>query len=262
MSAVTTRFFERVRLSKPDYLPYGLIGAWVFSMIMLPIARWLYGDVAIPWGVTLSVLLQVTAVLLILRPVWGVRRLAMTVITVCVAAWTVEFVGSHTGFPFGVYSYTDVLQPQLGDVPLILPLAWLMMLPSAWAVAACVTRGKRGLPFIVVSAVAFTAWDLFLDPQMVAWNLWTWAEPGGYFGIPWVNYAGWLLSSALITALARPWRLPVFPLLLIYGVTWALETIGMAFFWGLPGPAIVGFFGMGAMLLLGWRRWRGDTETV
>jgi len=113
--------------------------------------------------------------------------------------------------------------------------------------------------FVLVSALAFTAWDLFLDPQMVAWDLWRWADPGAinYFGIPFVNYAGWLLASAVITLIAGRiaplHRLPARPLLIIYAITWALETIGLAVFWGLPAPALVGSIGMGAMLLWAWR---------
>ena len=36
---------------------------------------------------------------------------------------------------------------------------------------------------------------------MVAWSLWLWDDPSGftYFGIPWINYAGWLLAGVTIT---------------------------------------------------------------
>jgi putative membrane protein len=40
------------------------------------------------------------------------------------------------------------------------------------------------------------------------------------------------------------------PLLLIYGITWALESIGLAVFWGLPGPAVAGFLVMGSVVAL------------
>lgn len=91
---------------------------------------------------------------------------------------------------------------------------------------------------------------------MAAWGLWVWENPKGYFGIPWSNYIGWLLASALITALVRPQNLPVYPLLLIYTITWALETIGLIFFWGLPGPALVGFVAMGSLVWLAWSKQR------
>jgi putative membrane protein len=141
-------------------------------------------------------------------------------------------------------------------VPLLIPLAWLMMLPPAWAVGSWLSGTDRGLRFVLVSAGAFTAWDLFLDPQMVAWGYWQWATPGGYFGIPWLNFGGWFLSSALITLVARPSALPIKPLLLIYIITWLLQSIGQALFWAMPGPALVGFLVMGSFVLLTIRRGR------
>lgn len=227
-----------------------LILAWVLAMISLPILRWTWGDAIIPAGVLAAVLLQAGAVLALLRQAWGGRRTLQVAALVGVLAWGVEALGSSTGFPFGAYHYTKSLQPQLLGVPLIIPLAWLMMLPPAWAVARLIA-GRYGAPtFVLASAVAFTAWDLFLDPQMAAWGFWVWERPGGYFGIPWVNYLGWLLASALLTALARPTALPLRSLLLIYAITWALESIGLAVFWGLPGPGLVGSIAMGGIVIV------------
>ena len=239
-----------------------LLLGWVAVMIALPIVGWFGGGAATLTGVLVGVLCQFAIVISVLAGAWGWRRTLQVLVTVVALAWAVEFLGSHTGFPFGVYAYTDKLQPQMGGVPLLIPLAWMMMLPPAWAVAQRMagprTTWQQHLRFIVLSALAFTAWDLFLDPQMVAWDLWRWANPGGpfplsYFGIPWTNYAGWLVGSALITAIVRPRPLPATPLLLIYTITWALESIGLAFFWGLSGPALVGFVGMGGMLVLAIR---------
>jgi putative membrane protein len=84
--------------------------------------------------------------------------------------------------------------------------------------------------------------------------LWTWETPCCYFGIPWSNFAGWLLASALITLVLRPQDLPLLPLLLIYTATWLLETVGLGIFWGMPGPALGGFFVMGMFVTLGWRQ--------
>ncbi|MDQ3248518.1 MAG: carotenoid biosynthesis protein, partial [Chloroflexota bacterium] len=173
-----------------------LIIIWDVVMISIPIVRWVLGDQILHWGVLVGVILQVMAVLAILSGAWGAKRtLAMTSI-VLPAAWLVERIGSSTGLPFGAYHYTALLQPQLGQVPLIIPLAWLMMLPPAWAVAAVITRARSRFWFILTSALAFTAWDFFLDPQMVGWGYWVWEQRGGYFGIPWTNFAGWVISAA------------------------------------------------------------------
>lgn len=229
----------------------GMIALWVVSMVSLPILRWVFGDDVLVLVVSVSVLCQLAAVLAVLHSVWGLERMAVTAGGVALLGWAVEFIGSSTGFPFGSYDYTSVLQPQIAKVPLLIPLAWLMMLPCAWAVTT-VLIGKQRSPllFAFVSALVFTAWDLFLDPQMVAWGFWVWEEPSGYFGIPWVNFLGWILCSFTITLLARPGHLTARPLLLIYGITWALESIGLVVFWGLPGPAAVGFLVMGSVVML------------
>jgi lycopene beta-cyclase len=235
-----------------------LLAAWVVMMIALPIVRATSSKAVFDWGVSLSVLLQAAAVLSVLYAAWGGRRTLQTAVLVAALTWAIEWLGSTTGFPFGPYSYTAALRPQLFHVPLLIPLAWLMMLPIAWAIAARLTGGARGWRFVALSALALTAWDLFLDPQMVAWGYWVWDNPVGYFGIPWSNYAGWLLTGAFITLAARPKELPLRPLLLIYTVTWFLEWFGLIFFWGLVGPGLVGFVGMGVFVLLGWRVARGE----
>lgn len=243
-----------IRIDRRDRLPYIFVGVWVLSMISVPIFRWVYGDSAIPTAMTVTVILNVAASLAVVFRAWPVGRALLSVIGVVGLAWLVEFIGHTTSIPFGAYKYTALLQPQLGGVPILIPFAWLMMLPPSWAVAFTLTRPLAAQPlirrvaFIAASAVSMTAWDLFLDPQMVNWGFWVWAEPSGYFGIPWSNYAGWLLAVTLITTAVVPAPLPIRPMVVIYGVTWVLMTIGLAVFWGLPGPALVGGVVMGAIL--------------
>ena len=160
----------------------------------------------------LGVLAQVTVVLLSLAITYPLSRVVTIAATVLLATWGIEALGSATGFPFGHYVYTSKLQPQSGGVPWLIPFAWLMMLPPAWA------------------------------------GLWVWEIPGGYFGIPWINFAGWWLSSAILTWIIHPRKLSRPPLLTIYTLTWAFQAIGLGLFWGQPGPALVGFFGMGVFV--------------
>ncbi len=240
---------------RPIYL---LIAVWVLSMISLPILRWTIGDVAIVWGVNLTTLLQMGSVLTVLWQAWGMTKTLRIALITIVMTWAVEATGVATGLPFGHYHYTAALQPQLLGVPILIAGAWLMMIPPSWAVARAITGKTSGLMFIVVSGLAMTAWDFFLDPQMVGWNLWTWDEVASfsYFGIPWINFVGWFVTAALVTWVTRPSELPVIPLLSIYGIVWVLQTIGQLVFWGLIGPAIVGFIAMGAFFGLALYRLR------
>ncbi|MFK8022819.1 MAG: carotenoid biosynthesis protein, partial [Ilumatobacter sp.] len=109
--------------------------------------------------------------------------------------------GTRTGLPFGHYGYTGGRRPQVAHVPVIVPLAWFGMgLPSREAAHAAL--GERSSPAarITLGSAAMTAWDLFLDPQMVGEGYWTWVRRGVYRGIPLSNYAGWLLTGFGIMA--------------------------------------------------------------
>lgn len=255
----------RTRLPAPTtvlQLRFVLMAAWVLVMVSIPIVRWVVGDGVLHWSVIAGVALQAAAVLAVLHGAWGGKETLRVAAIVIPLAWLVERIGSTTGVPFGAYHYTATLAPLLGGVPLVIPPAWLMMLPAAWAVAAVITGRSCGWQFVVVAALAFTAWDLFLDPQMVAWGYWVWAEPGGYFGIPWVNYLGWFAAAALITLAVRPRRLEpgqaLRPLVGVYAITWFLQSVGLALFWGMPGPGLAGCLGMGIFVVISLRNLRAQ----
>ena len=132
---------------------------------------------------------------------WGWRRSLGAAGLTAVATGAVERIGTATGFPFGRYAYADALRPQVAHVPVIVPLAWFAMgLPSREvahaALGARSTRGRR----IALGAAAMTAWDLFLDPQMVGEGYWAWARRGRYRGIPASNFLGWFATSAALVA--------------------------------------------------------------
>lgn len=232
--------------------------AWVLSMILTPIGIWTLGQSAFPLLTSLTVLLQVAlsviALLEMVPAYGGIGRIAIIV----VGTIMLEALGASSGFPFGEYHYTAALQPQIFGVPLLIPFAWAMMILPAWSVAGTILRrGKAGivyqLAFSAVAALAFTAWDFYLDPHMVARGLWVWGEVGGYFGIPWSNYLGWFGSAMLLTWIARPWRLKSPKLILIYALTWIFQGVAQFFFWSQPGPALVGFTLMGLFAVLAGR---------
>ncbi len=243
-----------------------LLALWLLVWIVTPIAGWKWGDDTFPLLASLGVLAQVAVSVVALARAWSISRVARAVTIVLPITWAVEAMGAATGVPFGHYDYTDALQPQLLGVPLLIPLAWLMMLPPAWAVSAAlqaVDDGWHGrLRLAALSGAAFTAWDLYLDPQMVAHGLWEWERPGGYFGIPWVNFLGWWVTATALTWLVNPRDLPRRPLLTIYTLVWLFQAVGLGIMWGQPGPALSGLLGMGIWAVAAWRRewrvWRGQ----
>ena len=145
------------------------------------------------------------------------RALAMLGVAFAIAL-TMEYLGSAHGILFGNYDYTNRLGPKaFGEVPVIIPAAWFMMLYPAWETAGLLTQRiyteKRrngeaetnsffvpSLLRVVIAALAMTAWDISLDPRMAADGAWIWHDGGPYFGIPLTNFVGWLVTSAMIYA--------------------------------------------------------------
>jgi putative membrane protein len=172
----------------------------------------------------------------------------------------VEVLGVSTGFPFSAYEYTELLQPQLFGVPLLIPVAWTMMAYPAWLVGRRLA-GPRPFSAVVIGAFALASWDVFLDPQMVGENYWVWLsdEPGlpGIPEIPLANYSGWLLVSlVLIGAVSllptdrtvRPWTVPTEGVpTLLYGWTWLGGIVANAVFLGRPVVALWGGLIMGVV---------------
>ncbi len=143
----------------------------------------------------------------------GLRRAAIMAAGAFSITLAAELVGVATGALYGQYAYSDNLGVKvLGLVPLVVPLAWLMMLYPAFETTKLLfphtsqssvptplnlSRYARVL-LAGTAAAAMTAWDLSLDPRMVSDGNWTWQNGGEYFGIPLSNFAGWLVTAFAI----------------------------------------------------------------
>lgn len=201
---------------------------------------------------------------------WGAARAGATATGVCAATAAVEHLGTATGVPFGRYAYTGALRPQVAGVPVIVPLAWFAMAVPARE-AAHAALGHRSSPAtrIGLGAVALTAWDLFLDPQMVGEGYWAWVRRGRYRGIPITNFLGWLATGAVVMAaleVALPPDGPADPTLVAeYGAMAGMETLGFAAFFRDRVVAAVGGAGMvpvaAAAARSSWRSRRGRIPT-
>jgi putative membrane protein len=183
---------------------------------------------------------------------WGVQRAGGAAVATAVGTTVVERVGTATGIPFGRYAYTSALQPQVAHVPAIVPLAWFALgLPAREAAHA--TLGERSTPAtrIALGSAALTAWDLFLDPQMVGEGYWKWAKRGVYRGIPLSNYVGWFITGLAVMALLEAALPPAEnaqdadgALVGEYAYMGVMETIGFAKYFRDPTVAIVGGLAM------------------
>lgn len=166
-----------------------------------------------------------------------------------------EAVGVATGWPFGHYAYTGTLGAEVLGVPVVVPMAWVMMAWPALVVAR--TLAVRGPAVVAVGAAALTAWDVFLDPQMVAAGHWRWSDPSPGLplvpGIPLTNYLGWLLVSAAVIAILNATldrdAEPSAPASALYLWVYFSSVLAHLVFFGLPGSAVTGGILMGAIAI-------------
>ena len=192
---------------------------------------------------------------------WAVyqRRAIVAAGAVVVTTYFIEVLGSTTGFPFGAYDYTSALTPQVAGVPLLVSFAWAGITLVVYGMFA--GGGVRWVQLAMMAA-SITAWDVFLDPQMVGEGYWQWQPASLAFrGIPLVNYAGWfvtaLINSALVRVICRaPHAVRSRLSIATYATLTILSTIGFVFFFDDVVVAAVGAVVMGTCLWWGLRRSR------
>lgn len=130
--------------------------------------------------------------------------LLMVSFTISLAA---ESMGIRWAWPFGSqYHYNSAIGPTLpGGVPLCIPVTWFMLAYTAIAFLGpfSVRPGgllsyRRVLLKAALCALFITAADFVIDPLAVRYEAWSWHQPGGYFDVPYGNYAGWFFVAFLI----------------------------------------------------------------
>jgi len=137
--------------------------------------------------------------------VLGWRR-ALLFLLVCVAvSWGFESVGVATGAVYGDYHYGKALGAKIAGVPLIIPLAWFMMVYASWIVAHVLLEGAStpssvngALARALIASTAMTAWDAVMDPGKAKSGAWIWEKGGPYFGVPFQNFVGWIATTGAI----------------------------------------------------------------
>lgn len=125
----------------------------------------------------------------------GVSRASLIIITMSILPIMVEAAAVLTGFPYGAFHYSDVLGYKVLDVvPWSVAFAYLPMLLGSYAMAKALFGGSR-FRASAVSSTFVVLVDLVVDPGAVAQGLWFWVEEGAYYGVPLVNFGGWLLTG-------------------------------------------------------------------
>jgi bisanhydrobacterioruberin hydratase len=148
----------------------------------------------------------------------------------------IETIGVLTGFPYGAFSYGEGMGYKLfGIVPIMLPFAYIPLVLGAYYIADKLTSNNGMI--ITITAFILLLMDLVIDPGAAAMGYWIWERGGLYYGIPFTNFIGWILSSIIAGMIclrygstirkAKPRMLLISPWLIMLFYTSVAVALGM-----------------------------------
>ncbi|MFB6189813.1 MAG: bisanhydrobacterioruberin hydratase, partial [Halapricum sp.] len=156
-----------------------------------------------PWFVLAGVLVMRLPLVAGLAPLLD-RRAVLALAVVTGYAYGIELLGVTTGWPYGAFEYGVHLGPMLlGKVPVGLPVFFFPLVLNSYLLGLLLL-GERArsavvrLPVVIALVVAM---DLVLDPGAVSLGFWAYDAGGAYYGVPWSNFAGWVLSATVSVVL-------------------------------------------------------------
>ena len=215
----------------------------------------------------------------------GARAALKFIAIALVIGWFAEQMGASRGWFFGVYTYTDVLGPKLGAVPLVIPLMWFALVYAAYVIANLIVWRAPVAPTLgwvdavlvaLLGALIVTAYDLGAKTYMVdvakAWTVGV--TDGWYFGKTLEGFFGWAGTSFVILLAfqrairnAAPMasaRVNRWHALLPVGVYAGSMAFTIANGWPIETRSIV-VFAMGIPVLAAfaaWRQWQAHDGPV
>ena len=123
-------------------------------------------------------------------------------------------IASHTGIPFGPFSYSSTAGPKLfSSAAWFVPLLWVIIVINARGVARLIMKPWRktknyGFWVIGVTGVLVFLFDLALEPFATrVHGYWIWMPtkfPWNWNGMPLINALSWALIAVLALAFATP----------------------------------------------------------
>lgn len=133
----------------------------------------------------------------------GLKRLRfyLFVLFVFLIGYGVEWIGVHTHFLFGNYSYGKNLGFKLSGIPLIIGINWVVLILVTQSISLKFLNHNIFTP--VLAAIFMVGLDFLIEPVAIKSDYWSWFENH----IPVFNYVCWFFISLIIHFIYRKIRL-------------------------------------------------------
>ena len=139
--------------------------------------------------------------------IWGWLNIITFVIISFFIGVFIEIIGTKTGLIFGgKYEFNLKLSPgpSISGIPLIIPLSWSGLTYMILNYFELVLGGSfyflsnQNITLLFLPSILMVLLDLILDPIAVDEKRWSWKKSGVYYGVPLLNFVGWLFTTFLI----------------------------------------------------------------
>ena len=131
----------------------------------------------------------------------GFKKSLSLIVILSIYALLIETFAIITGFPYSNFSYTNLIGFKiLGYTPYTLPFAYVPLFIGCFYMALIIKMDKWII--IILSTLMVLVADMVLDPAAVALKFWVYESQGFFYGVPLMNFLGWILTgflSSLIT---------------------------------------------------------------
>lgn len=133
--------------------------------------------------------------------IWlGLKKSFVLLIVLSIYVLAMETWALITGFPYSSFHYTDLIGFKIGGhTPYTVPFAYLSIFLGCLYLVSTKTDDKIKLTIFLTLLMLIT--DLMLDPAAVALKFWMYLNPGIFYGVPLVNFLGWILTNILASML-------------------------------------------------------------
>lgn len=149
---------------------------------------------------------------------WGFINMIIFLFITIIISLLAEIIGSKTGYIFGgKYQYNKDNTPGyiVYGVPLLIPIAWFGIIYMCMNFCYYITNinfpfeSSFNHYFIILTAILVVFLDFVLDPIAVDEKRWEWDSPGIYYGVPILNFFGWLIVTVVVLFLFEQLFQPV-----------------------------------------------------
>jgi putative membrane protein len=194
-----------IKALKADFIGSASLVAFVLLLIAMGIGSL---NVSTASMLTVSLLMFLTCLLSAIH-LMGARPGLLLVFISLIVGFFAEYTGSHFGWLFGEYEFTQALGPSILRVPVVIPMMWFNLTYIGYVLANLIQFKSPVDPMddtlstllaTFLSASLVTAYDLAADPYMVfvtkAWIMKR--TDGWWFGETLQGFAGWMVVSFVI----------------------------------------------------------------